>query len=130
MAPRVLIVDDEQTLRVNLSAYLEDEGMCVTGVSSGEDAVAQLHSGAVFDVCVMDMRLPGMDGQETILALHAIDPDLLFIVHTGTAGYSIPAPIRQLGITEHEIFPKPMPDSGALAQTILRLARTRKYADD
>lgn len=51
---RVLIVDNDVLVRENLVAYLEDEGMTVDAVSSGEDALALLRTRPRFDVCVLD----------------------------------------------------------------------------
>ncbi len=127
MPIRVLIVDDEDSLRMNMAAYFEDEGIEVEAVASGEEALETYTSGKRFDVCIMDMRLPIMDGQETILALHAIAPEALFIIHTGTATYSIPAELRALGINRKYVFMKPLSDLAPMTETIQTLAAERKY---
>jgi CheY-like chemotaxis protein len=127
MEPRVLIIDDEQNLRINLAAYLEDEAMEVAAAVSGEEAVALVAGGARFDVCVVDMRLPGIDGNDTIRQLHAQDPGLLFTIHTGTATYNIPDDLRAMGISGSVVFYKPMPDMTPLTSAIRQLARDKKY---
>ena len=119
---RVLIVDDDQRVRENLAAYLEDEGMQVSDVASGEEAVTLLSSGARFDVCVMDMRLAGMDGNDSIRAVHAMAPGLEFLIHTGSAAYSPPADVKGLGLDRGRVFFKPLQDMGPLAQAIQDLA--------
>ena len=120
--PRVLIVDDDELVRENLIAFLEDEGMHLYGVAAGEDAVALLSSGQSFDVCVMDMRLPGMDGNDSMRAVHAMAPGLEFLIHTGSAAYSLPADLRVLGLDRSRVFFKPLQDMGPLAQAIRDLA--------
>jgi CheY-like chemotaxis protein len=70
----------------------------------------------------MDMRLPGMNGDSTIRALHAICPDLKFIIHTGSADYSIPDDLRALGIDANVFFAKPLLDMQPLAETLSALA--------
>jgi len=114
----VLLVDDEAAVRENLTAYLEDEGMRVTQAASGEQALRLVHQGGAFDICVMDMRLPGMDGNATILALHALQPNLSFLVHTGSANYSLPPALRHLGLSNEDVFRKPLVDMAVLADAI------------
>lgn len=59
---RVLVVEDEQHLADGLRFNLEAEGYRVEIAESGEDAMARLHRAANFDVVVLDVMLPGMDG--------------------------------------------------------------------
>jgi two-component system OmpR family response regulator len=68
--PRILVVDDEQLIIDNLLAFLEDEGMHAEGVASAEEALERIESGRPYHICIMDMRLPGMDGDTAIRTLH------------------------------------------------------------
>lgn len=122
MTTRVLVVDDEPFIVTGLRVFLEDEGMLVDSAGSGEEAVDIVRSDSRFDVCIMDMRLPGMNGDSTIRALHEICPDLKFIIHTGSADYSIPEDLRALGIDESLLFAKPLPDMKPLAEMVMVLA--------
>jgi len=97
----VLVVDDELAVRDNLAAYLEDEGMRVGQAESGEEAVELVKGDRSFEICIMDMRLPGMDGNTCILALHTLQPDLRFLVHTGSANYSPPPALRDIGVSDN-----------------------------
>lgn len=126
---RVLIVDDEASVRANLAAYLEDDGLEVETAASGEAAL-ELAAQRVPDVCVMDMRLPGIDGNDTIRALHVRYPQVLFVIHTATAEYTLPDDLRQLGIGDRQIFRKPVTDMAPLAAHIERLAREKRYLND
>ena len=123
MSARVLVVDDEPLIVDGLRVFLEDEGMRVGSAGSGEEAVAMARNDPCFDVCIMDMRLPGMNGDSAIRALHEICPDLKFIIHTGSADYSIPDDLRALGIDESLYFAKPLLDMTPLAETVVALAR-------
>lgn len=122
MTARVLVVDDEPGIVAGLRVFLEDEGMRVGSAGSGEEAVDIARNDPGFDVCVMDMRLPGMNGDTTIRALHDLCPDLKFIIHTGSAEYSIPDDLRTMGIDEKLLFAKPLLDMTPLAETITALA--------
>ena len=125
---RVLIVDDEGSVRANLAAYLEDDGLDVDTASSGEAALERAAENRP-DVCVMDMRLPGMDGNDTIRALHVRCPQLLFVIHTATAGYTLPDDLRNLGITGRQVFRKPVTDMAPLAGHIVSLAHEKRYPE-
>jgi len=125
MSPRVLVVDDEPFIVTGLQVFLEDEGMQVGSAGSGEEAVDIVRRDSGFDVCIMDMRLPGMDGDTTIRALHEICPDLEFIIHTGSADYSIPDDLRSMGIGDDQLFAKPLMDMTPLAEKVAALTGNR-----
>jgi CheY-like chemotaxis protein len=125
MSPRVLVVDDEPFIITGLRTFLEDEGMQVESAASGEEALDVIRNDSGIDVCIMDMRLPGMNGDTTIRSLHEICPELRFIIHTGTADYSIPDDLRAMGIGERQLFAKPLLDMAPLAQTVTALAAGR-----
>ena len=65
MAHSVLIVDDEEGIRSSLSSILSEEGYEVEAVRSGEECLTRLGSGH-FDVVLLDIWLPKMDGIETL----------------------------------------------------------------
>ncbi len=60
--PRVLIVDDEESLRHMLSLALSTDGYHVWTASSGAEGLEAIKSGDRFDICLTDVRMPGMDG--------------------------------------------------------------------
>ena len=68
---RILIVDDEPGIRQTLSAILEDEGFQTRAVATGEQCLAEL-SGLLYDVVLLDVWLPGMDGLETLARIQEI----------------------------------------------------------
>jgi len=118
---QVLIVDDEEDIRANVTAYLEDEGLEVEAVESGEQAIACVEAGAHYGVCVMDIRLSGMDGNRAILALHERSPQTQFVIYTGSVNYALPHSLRSLGISEEQVFMKPLEDMGSLADLVKSL---------
>ena len=64
---KILVVDDEQSLREVLSIMLKRAGYAVTSVSDGEEAVEQLQK-EIFDLVITDLRLPGADGLAVLKA--------------------------------------------------------------
>lgn len=78
----VLLIDDEETLLEYLSKRLLREGFTVKATFSGEEAV-EVAADDNFDVAVVDLKMPGMDGVETQKKLKKIQPFLQSIVLTG-----------------------------------------------
>jgi len=113
MAARVMVLDDHASLRRNLMALLEDEGFRVVEAGSGEEALQIVRATAV-DAVIVDIRLPGMNGNEFIEAAHALRPALHFVVHTGAMDYVLPDELRRFGLTEDSVFLKPLSKPGAL----------------
>jgi len=70
---RILVVDDEPAIRQTLSAVLEDEGFRVKSAESGEECLAEAGAHS-YDVVLLDVWLPGMDGLETLEALQKLPP--------------------------------------------------------
>jgi two-component system nitrogen regulation response regulator NtrX len=70
-SPRVLVVDDEPAIRESLSGVLQDEGYDVETVGDGESCLTAL-SRRSFDVVLLDIWLPGIDGMETLTRIQEI----------------------------------------------------------
>ena len=68
---RILIVDDEPLIRQSLSGVLEDEGYQTHAVATGEECCEELGRNA-YDVVLLDVWLPGMDGLETLSRIQEI----------------------------------------------------------
>ncbi|HWF07325.1 MAG TPA: sigma-54 dependent transcriptional regulator [Bryobacteraceae bacterium] len=69
--PRILVVDDEPGIRQSLSGILDDEGYHVETVETGE-ACLDLLARSVFELVILDIWLPGIDGLETLSRIQAI----------------------------------------------------------
>ncbi|MCD6303033.1 MAG: response regulator [Anaerolineae bacterium] len=80
--PRVLVVDDDPGIRETMGDILVLEGFSVEVAPDGERAVA-LCSRQAFDFALLDIRMPGMDGIETLQALKAVLPELRVVMITG-----------------------------------------------
>lgn len=79
---KVLIVDDEERFRSTTKEILDRRGFQTTAVASGAEALEQLRNNG-FDVIILDVKMPGMDGNEALRQIKSIDPDIAVIMLTG-----------------------------------------------
>jgi len=88
----ILIVDDEQSVAEAFTRFLKFDGHTAHIASSGEEALRQLET-VVPDLVVMDVRMPGMDGLQTLVEMRRRFPDLYVVIMTafGTSQTSIDA---------------------------------------
>lgn len=77
----VLVVEDDSAIRDVMREELESQGLRVLGASSGEESLMILETRAV-DVVIMDLRMPGMNGVETSIAIKHRFPSLPIILCT------------------------------------------------
>ena len=73
---RILVVDDENTIRLVLAKYLRTRGFDVSTAESGDAALEALANGGKFDLMLCDVRMPGLSGVELVPAALEIDPGL------------------------------------------------------
>lgn len=111
MSKQILIVDDDECVATNIQAYLEDEGYRVVIAASGEEGLALIKNRPV-DFAIVDMRLPGMDGNEFITLASGINSKTQFIIHTGSIEYSLPDFLRANTQVRQSVFFKPIVNMG------------------
>lgn len=112
---RVLLVDDEALLRRSASRLLRSLGCTVDEAESGRIAVEKVRSNpAGYQVVVMDLTMPDMDGAEAMRHLETIAPSLPIVV---SSGYS-PADVLVAG----RVFGLSKPYSVAALEAVIREA--------
>lgn len=79
---KVLLVDDEEDFISTLSQRLKVRGLDVTGANCGEEAL-ELVEEKTFDIIVLDLAMPGMDGLETLKTIKDKHPDAEIIMLSG-----------------------------------------------
>src|SRR5262244_1175512 len=105
MPNSVLIVDDEEGIRRSLAGVLEDEGMSVESVGSGEECLA-IFERRFFSCVLLDVWLPGMDGIETLERLKTAFPDTAVIMISGHG--SIETAVRATRLGALDFIEKPL----------------------
>lgn len=83
---RILIVDDEENIRLLYEEELAEEGYEVATAASAEEAMAQIEAKRP-DLVTLDIRMPGVDGIEFLRLLRERDRDLPVIIVTAYAEY-------------------------------------------
>ena len=80
----VLIVDDEQTVRATAAQMIAFYGFTVKQAESGQQALDFLRQrGSRFDLVLLDLTMPGMDGYATFTAIRQLQPDQRIVVFSG-----------------------------------------------
>jgi CheY-like chemotaxis protein len=105
---KILIVDDEPSIRDSTARILHELGYQTVSVASGDEAVRYMEENGA-DLILMDLRMePGMDGVETFRRIREIRPLQKAIVMTAYAGPAEITAVRALGIQHYLIKPAPL----------------------
>jgi len=110
--PSILIVDDEPGVRSALGGVLRDEGYNVDAVESGEACLDRL-SRRVFDVVVLDVWLPGMDGLATLARMRERQVDAQVVIISGHG--NVESAVRAIKMGAFDFVEKPL----SLEKTVL-----------
>ncbi|MDP2046096.1 MAG: response regulator [Deltaproteobacteria bacterium] len=105
--PRILLVDDEERFRTNLQKMLDTQGLIVGAASSGAEALEELKR-SPYDVIVLDIRMPGMDGLATLKEIKSINPEAEVIILSGHASMDAAMEINRLGGYDYLMKPCPL----------------------
>ncbi|MBI4477188.1 MAG: sigma-54-dependent Fis family transcriptional regulator [Acidobacteria bacterium] len=112
MRPTILIVDDEPGVRSSLAGVLRDEGYAVDAVESGEACLERVTRGH-FEVILLDVWLPGIDGLTTLARLRERRTDSEVIMISGHG--NIESAVRAIKMGAFDFVEKPL----SLEKTVL-----------
>jgi DNA-binding NtrC family response regulator len=102
---RILIVDDELVVRDSLGKWFNSEGYTARPAASAREALELIPS-AEFDIALLDIKMPGMDGMELQARLKEADPDLTVVMMTGYA--SVDTAVQALKAGAYDYITKPV----------------------
>jgi len=88
---KILVVDDEKDFRQTLTEALRDEGYRVSEAESGEEAIKKVE-GNGFQIILMDIKLPGINGTQAFQAIKRFNPKIVTILMTG---YSVEVLVKE-----------------------------------
>ncbi len=125
-ALEVLLVDDEETIRVTLADDLVAAGHRVTAIADGAEAL-RLIEHRVFDVIVSDIRMPGADGLAVLDRAKRLRPETEVILMTGFG--TIESAVEALRAGAYHYVVKPFLNEDIVAH-VARIAQMRALSDD
>src|SRR5579872_1132509 len=102
---RILIVDDELVVRDSLGKWFTSEGFTAKPVGGAREALEVIQQ-QEFDIALIDIKMPGMDGMELQARLREADPELTVVIMTGYA--SVETAVQALKRGAYDYITKPV----------------------
>jgi DNA-binding NtrC family response regulator len=122
----LLIVDDETVVRDSLGKWFEEEGYSVDTASSAHEALLKLPRQR-WDLALLDIKMPGMDGIELHRKMREVDPGIIVIIMTGYA--SVDTAVQALKDGAYDYIMKPF-DPDDLARLVAKALEHRRTRDE
>jgi two-component system nitrogen regulation response regulator NtrX len=120
--PSILVVDDEPGVRSSISGVLKDEGFDVDAVGTGEECLERANSDA-YDVIVLDIWLPGLDGLTTLQRLRERQIESQVVIISGHG--NIESAVRAIKMGAFDFIEKPL----SLEKTVLVVRNALRQRD-
>jgi DNA-binding NtrC family response regulator len=114
---RVLVVDDEPMVCVALTNWLQEENYLARAVHDGPQAIAAVRE-ETWDIVLLDLRMPGMDGMEVLKQVREISPQSVVIIMTAYA--SVPSAVQAMKDGAYDYIVKPL-DVDQLTRMLKRI---------
>ncbi len=102
--PRILVVDDEAAMRESLTDWLMEDDYEVSQASNGEDAISKAKE-IGFDVVLLDLKMPGMNGLETMKRLKEVSPETEIVMMTAYATVDTAVQAMKVGAFDYMVKP-------------------------
>ena len=121
---RVLVVDDEASIRAAVSRYLQSLGYVVESAACGEEVLVLVEQ-REYDAILLDVRMPGIQGDAVYHQLHAVHPDQAARIVFATGDLPGDGVRRSLEATGRPVLMKPflLDDLGAIVASTVRASR-------
>ena len=120
---RILIVDDELVVRDSLQKWFDSEGYDAGAVASGREALFAVQQ-KQYDLALLDIKMPGMDGMELQKKLRDVDSDLTVVIMTGYA--SVETAVEALKMGAYDYITKPI-DPDELVHLVSNALGHKRY---
>src|SRR5512138_1480148 len=122
---RVLVVDDEKLIRWSVAERLQRGGYEVLSAESGEQAL-ELVATMPPDVILLDVRLPGIDGVQTLQRALALQPEVTVLMMSAHSTVDIAVDAMKHGAIDFLVKPFPFQALDAAVERAIATARTRR----
>jgi DNA-binding NtrC family response regulator len=124
-AARVLVVDDETLIRGSVAERLQRDGYEVLSAESGEQAL-EMVAATPPDLILLDVRLPGIDGVQTLQRALSLHPDMAILMMSAHSTVDIAVDAMKHGAIDFLVKPFPFQALDAAVQRAIATARTRR----
>ena len=124
LTPKILVVDDEESMREGCVQTLAEEGYKVLTAENGNRGLNMAKQES-FDLVILDLRMPGLQGLDVLKRLRDDDPDIIVIVITGYA--TIDSAVEAMRRGAYDFLPKPFSPE-ALVEIVNRGCQKRRLA--
>ena len=121
-SPTILVVDDDFAIRTSFARILERHGYDVETVTSAQEAIERCKNGS-YDVALLDIKLPDMDGTQLLKELDAMSGAMIKIMITGYS--SLDSALRSLLLEANAYVIKPV-DDDELLKVVAEALSTRQ----
>jgi len=122
---KILLVDDEDIVHQTIAPYLEAAGHFMESVYSGGEALKKIAE-TDYDLAIMDVRMPGMDGFETLARTHSINPELSVVILTGHGNMDMAIQALRLGAVDFLSKPVKLPELEAVLEKSSKVRELKK----
>jgi two-component system response regulator PilR (NtrC family) len=122
---RLLVVDDEQSMRDFLSIMLKKEGHEVVTAENGSSALKVIHA-EIFDLLITDVKMPGVDGIEVLKTVKEVSPETVVIMITAFATTETAVEAMKLGAYDYITKPFKVDEIKLVIQKALEKRHLRK----
>jgi len=116
----ILILDDESNVRQSFFDYFEDQQWHPIMAQSGEEALQMVDEQRP-DAAIVDVRLPGMNGNDFIRAALKLHDSMVFVICSGSPEYLVPEDLKILPNVSSKLVKKPVPQLSILEDQIVSL---------
>jgi DNA-binding NtrC family response regulator len=123
---RILIVDDELSVRGSLAEWFKEDGFLVETAEDGQAALRAMERGP-YDIVLLDLKMPGMDGITVQKRVREIDPGATIIILTAYA--SVQTAVEALKLGAFDYVTKPV-DPDDLSNLVRNALRTRALTEE
>ncbi len=125
-AARVLVIEDERSIRGACCMILEDQGYQTDSRSTGKSGLQAIRQGS-FDILLLDLKLPDFDGMEILRAVMSEKPSICVIIMTGYS--TVRNAVEAMKIGAFDYLPKPF-DDDELVLVVERALKLKRLTEE
>jgi DNA-binding NtrC family response regulator len=122
---RILVADDEESMRHFLGRGLKRLGHTVATVDNGDDAVDAWQR-AAYDVAILDLKMPGTDGLQTLCRIRAADPEAIVLLMTAHGTVATAVEAMHVGAADFVLKPFGLDEMQLRLERALQLQRATR----